>query len=284
MNSFIINLINTYIIQSCYWAVLYRWKKIHCLSLKELLRNVGRQKDTWNYSSYGSFGCEKTEFKVTLVKNDVYCKDTEFSQNQRTQSEHLEDGEEQKQLAATSLSLSWATDSPFLSASCQLYFPFSEEQLPPFTHQPIHGGHYFQFTGPPHHQLSTILCFMSSSRQNLFSLAHLLVQHKVRFLANKLIGYFWVKQSSLVQFRLRCVHVCMCAHAHFFFPVGVAQSGVSLWSYWWGWLCGMLLLQQYSYNDPRGCLTDVDKDIPVVSMHWKQRRRGRGEMEWNLGK
>ena len=130
-------------------------------------------KKTWNCSSYGSLGCKKTKLRVTQVKNSVYCKEAELSQNQRTwnqvQSSIRGDGEEQKQLATGSISLSWATGSSLLFPSCQLHFPFSAEQLPPFTHQLANVCHYFQFTRLFHHQLSAILCLILSSQDRICS-------------------------------------------------------------------------------------------------------------------
>lgn len=105
------------------------------------------------------------------------------------------------------LSFLWGTASPFYSPTRTWWSLLS----------------IYRTFSPP--TVNNLMFYVKFSRQNLFSLAHLLVQHKVRFLANKLIGYFWVKQSSLVQFRLRCVHVCMCAHAHFFFFFGGGWTG-----------------------------------------------------------
>lgn len=133
---------------------------------------------------------KQNSFKVTQVKKSVYCKDTELSQNQTTWNQvqlSIRGGwEEREQLAATSISLSWATGSSPLSAPCQLHFPFSVEQLPPCTHQLANSCHYFQFTVPSHHQVSAILSPVLGSQDRLPSAPSSpnAKSHKVRFLTN----------------------------------------------------------------------------------------------------
>lgn len=116
---------------------------------------------------------KQNSFKVTQVRKSVYCKDPELSQNQMTWNQvplSIRGGwEKQKQLATTSISLSWATGSSLLSASCQFHFPSSAEQVPPCTHQLANGYHYFQFTVTSHHQVSAILCLVLSSQDRISS-------------------------------------------------------------------------------------------------------------------
>lgn len=72
------------------WAGLHRWNKTHCLSLKKLLCNIERQlkKTLAIVQVMGPLVARKQKsFKVTQVKKCAYCKDTEFSQNQRTRNQ-----------------------------------------------------------------------------------------------------------------------------------------------------------------------------------------------------
>ena len=114
----------------------------------------------------------QNSFRVTRVKNSVYYKETELSQNQRTwnqvQPSIKGDAEEQKHLAPGSISLPWATGSSLLCFS-SAPFSFLCRTAAPFTHQLANGCHYFQFTRLSHHQLPAILCLISSSQDKICS-------------------------------------------------------------------------------------------------------------------
>lgn len=176
MSSFIINFINIYRFSHVTMNCVIQMKSNSLLTLKEITMQYWETiKKAHEISQVmASLVTRKqNSFRVTQVKNSVYCKDAELLQNQRTwnqvQPSIRGDGEEQKQLSTTSISLSLATGSSFLSASCQLHLPFSAEQLPPFTHQLANGGQCFQFMGPSHHPLLAVLCLKSSSQGRIHS-------------------------------------------------------------------------------------------------------------------
>lgn len=140
MNAFIINLINTYNSVMLLWAVLCRWNEIHCLPLKKLLSNVGRQLERhMELFKLWLLWLQENKTHSKLLKERIVF-------IARMQSSHRVKGHEIK--------CSWASGElkrnrsswllpPFpslgpralLSASCYLHFPFSAQQLLPFTHQ-----------------------------------------------------------------------------------------------------------------------------------------------------